>query len=425
MKKFAFLFFILTLTLSAQDYSLGVIYFETAPGGTNLLEEDDKRALSMALTEMTIADLSFLQILTLVDRENLNKVIEEQQLALSGLLDESTTAQAGELLGARYLMTGSLVFTGQITTFSTRITDVESGAILASAVSTGAIEEVFTLQEQAIEELITQWDIPLSRREWELLARRDNLSLRGLISFGNALEASDNGDYEGALSYLQAAVDISPDFELARSLIRMIEERFDRLIQARENDLPLEILDRIDDLAAGDEIAEQDVLKMYWAYMQPLMMGMSYYGSWATMPRGSRGDFFNTIKSYWPQMGLTEEPESMEFIEDYLGRKLFIAHSILEYLLEKDLPQEGFNPYMHPVEGMMGYFLTAFAAISSAPDWKFPPMVNAQGEVVVEMEQYYHILLRYCDMFMNNFPYSAYNATITPMMAVLLEKTGD
>ena len=88
------------------------------------------------------------------------------------MVDESTASEAGELLGARFLLSGGLVFTAGSVTFSARISDTESGEITAAVSRTGEIEALFTLQEEITEELISRWDIPLSRKEWGLSGRK-------------------------------------------------------------------------------------------------------------------------------------------------------------------------------------------------------------------------------------------------------------
>ncbi|MBI9103925.1 MAG: hypothetical protein JEY99_16020 [Spirochaetales bacterium] len=406
----------------SEDFTLGVLYFETSPGDSPGLTREDKQSLSMALNEIMIADLSRLSILTLVERERLNEVLEEQRLALTGFIDETTAAEAGELLGARFLMTGSLIFTGNIVTFSTRITDAESGEVVAAASKSGEISRVFTLQEEVLEEVISEWDIPLSRKQWGYLAERKNLTLRVVINLGKAIEASDVGNFEVALTYLSEAVELSPNFKLAGNMLKQVETRFDQYIRSREEELPLELLEKIDLIAAGDEQASQDAQKMYMAFTMPLTMGCSYYGSWTTMDESVRDYFFeNNIRNSWGQMGLIEAPADMEEVEVLLGQKIYTAYRILEYLLEKDVPFEGYTNYLHPVEGMTAYFLTIFAAISSV-EWTYPPMRNADGDIVVASDQYHDILLRYCDMLLTNFPYSVYATMVTPMMHALISR---
>ncbi|WP_187696306.1 CsgG/HfaB family protein [Xanthovirga aplysinae] len=45
----------------------------------------------------------------LVDRENTDKLLEEQKLGLSGVIDDNTAAEAGALLGVKAVLTGKLV----------------------------------------------------------------------------------------------------------------------------------------------------------------------------------------------------------------------------------------------------------------------------------------------------------------------------
>ncbi|HEY8402724.1 MAG TPA: CsgG/HfaB family protein [Cytophagaceae bacterium] len=45
----------------------------------------------------------------LVDRENTDRIIQEQKLGLSGVVDESTAAQAGKLLGVKAVLVGKIV----------------------------------------------------------------------------------------------------------------------------------------------------------------------------------------------------------------------------------------------------------------------------------------------------------------------------
>ena len=243
-----------------------------------------------------------------------------------------------------------------------------------------------------------------------------------VINLGKAIEASDIGNFEQALTYLSRAVELNPDFEMARTMKQQVEERFNLYIKSREEELPVEMLQKIDLIAEGDQQASKELQQMYMAFTMPMTMGMSYYGSWQSLDGTSRDYFFeNTIRGSWGQMGLTAEPEDMQEIEIVLGKKLYTAYRILEYLLEKEIPFQGFDNYLHPVEGVTAYFLTIFAALSSV-EWTYPPMRNAANEIMVLPEQYDDILLRYCDMFLTNFPYSVYATMVTPMMHTLLAR---
>lgn len=68
--------------------------------------------------------------LTMVDRANTQKFMEEMALGQTGLIDEGTAAQVGNLLGAKIMVTGSVVLLGDKFNVSARIVDVQSASML-------------------------------------------------------------------------------------------------------------------------------------------------------------------------------------------------------------------------------------------------------------------------------------------------------
>lgn len=73
----------------------------------NVKREVDAK-LSQTLTPLLETKMSRLSGITLVARNDIEKINKELQLQDSGLLDESTTVQAGKLLDAKYIVTGSI-----------------------------------------------------------------------------------------------------------------------------------------------------------------------------------------------------------------------------------------------------------------------------------------------------------------------------
>jgi len=66
----------------------------------------EKRLKAFVITELSAIDDPFLRI---VERENLEMVLEEQRMNLSGIVDESTAVEVGNLLGAKAIITGTLI----------------------------------------------------------------------------------------------------------------------------------------------------------------------------------------------------------------------------------------------------------------------------------------------------------------------------
>ena len=69
-----------------------------------------------------IQDKSTAEYVDIINRANVEAVIQEQQLAVSGLVDEASSVRLGQLLGAHEILTGKIL---QVDVVPSRITSVE------------------------------------------------------------------------------------------------------------------------------------------------------------------------------------------------------------------------------------------------------------------------------------------------------------
>jgi tetratricopeptide (TPR) repeat protein len=75
----------------------------TAPAGQ---DAQATKAQAHAMTALTNTGDPFLRV---VDRENMDHLLDEQRLGLSGMVDEQTAVRVGNLLGARAVLMGSVI----------------------------------------------------------------------------------------------------------------------------------------------------------------------------------------------------------------------------------------------------------------------------------------------------------------------------
>lgn len=81
-------------------YAIAVLPF----GGTR--KGEAVRAQALAMNSLTGIDDPFIKV---VDRENMERILEEQRLSMSGVIDEATAVSAGKLIGAQAVLMGTLV----------------------------------------------------------------------------------------------------------------------------------------------------------------------------------------------------------------------------------------------------------------------------------------------------------------------------
>jgi TolB-like protein len=98
----------------------------TAPG-------DARGALLDVLNNALTTSFAGLPQFTMVDRGSLERVLEEQELSLSGLMDTTTAVRVGNLLSAAYIVTGNLIETTESVIIFARIVNVETGTIESAA----------------------------------------------------------------------------------------------------------------------------------------------------------------------------------------------------------------------------------------------------------------------------------------------------
>lgn len=95
-----------------------------------------------------------------IERRLLEKVLSEQKLGATGLVDEQYASKLGKVLGAKIVITGSLMKLQNVIEANARIIDVETGAVVAAEIvrSTSAAK-LEDLVNQMAEKIIK--DFPL------------------------------------------------------------------------------------------------------------------------------------------------------------------------------------------------------------------------------------------------------------------------
>ncbi|MCJ7615461.1 MAG: FlgO family outer membrane protein [Desulfobacterales bacterium] len=84
-----------------------------------------------------------------VERGLLNKILGEQQLSMTGVVDETTATKIGKLLGVKAIISGSVMKLENIWEINARIIDVESASIIAA-------ENVKSSQSTKLQDLVVQ-----------------------------------------------------------------------------------------------------------------------------------------------------------------------------------------------------------------------------------------------------------------------------
>src|SRR2546427_6490661 len=97
--------------LSAQgraDTRPGLAVFPIWNSGSYGQDKENFDALQKGMAAMIISELAANPGARVVEREELQRLLDEQNLGASGRVDDATAAKLGKLVGARYVVAGAV-----------------------------------------------------------------------------------------------------------------------------------------------------------------------------------------------------------------------------------------------------------------------------------------------------------------------------
>lgn len=178
--------------------------------------DPELRPLGRALAEMLVTDLSQTDRLTVLERLQVQMLLDELRLAEQGAVDSTTAARSGRLLGAGRIVQGHVDGTEAELRMRAAVTGVGSGAQGGTVVETDALQRLLDLQKRVALGLYRTLGVELTPAERERVERRPTENIRALLAYGLALEAGDAGDFARAARHFREAAALDPSFSVAR-----------------------------------------------------------------------------------------------------------------------------------------------------------------------------------------------------------------
>ncbi len=161
-------------------------------------------------------DFGKISTMKVVERDKINYVIKEHELQKSGMVDRSTAVRAGKLLGAKYMVFGSITqLDDKHTRMIVRVVDVETSEIIAS-VDREDKPEYSRLEKELVEELAKKLDVTLSDDIKALIREGGTESLDATALYAKGLEYMDRYDYKKAYEFFKKAYELDNNFVEAK-----------------------------------------------------------------------------------------------------------------------------------------------------------------------------------------------------------------
>lgn len=200
-----------------QDTRPGIAVFPFANGGSYGQSKEDFDALERGMAGMMISELNQNPAARLVEREQVQHLIDEQNLGAQGRVDPQTAAKVGKLVGARYIILGNFIdFYGDFRV-DVRLVNTETGEIVKTESDRQQREHLYDIIRTVAAKLMKDANLPALQRGASNEQRMNRqVPTEALTYYSRALLYQDRGQKDKAVEMFNRALAIFPDYAEAQ-----------------------------------------------------------------------------------------------------------------------------------------------------------------------------------------------------------------
>jgi len=214
------IFFIMASPAKPQQ-TLAVLDFDN----NSIFDRERFEPLRKGLAQMFTSELSKVAALRLVERADLQRVVEEMKLAQAGMVDAATAQQVGKLVGAQNLLLGGFVaLGGGKMRIDVRMVTVETGRTVKAEEKTGKENQLFEMVSALNRKLIRDLADKISSADEAALGDLRNVKFSAVLLFSQGVAAEDKGNLALAREKYRAALKEDEGFAAAKARLAAVEK---------------------------------------------------------------------------------------------------------------------------------------------------------------------------------------------------------
>jgi TolB-like protein len=162
--------------------------------------------LGFGLAEMLTTDLAQSSQLQMVERMRIDAILRELKLAETGITNQATAPRAGRLMGARRILTGSIVTLPRNNVrLQARVIDVLDGTVQDLVSADAPLPRIIDAERSLALLLLERMGIALTPAQRAAIEQRQTTQLATLVAFGRGEQAQARGDAVQAVAAFEEA----------------------------------------------------------------------------------------------------------------------------------------------------------------------------------------------------------------------------
>lgn len=177
-------------------------------------DREDLEPLIYALSDMMITDFKFSNALVVLERTQVQTLLDEMALTTSGYTDAVIGARAGRMLRAEYVFQGVLTTLGDDDLQAQAdILDIPSTASAGQLTESAILEQIFDMEKAIVIRTIREvLGVTLTPAEEQRILDNRMGNVLAFLAFGRGLRELDNGNYDAAQQEFDLAKSLDPGY---------------------------------------------------------------------------------------------------------------------------------------------------------------------------------------------------------------------
>lgn len=218
-----------TVAQAANKPTVAVLPFYNAALGKQ--QQEDLAPLSKGIQDLLISELATNPGIRVVERDQIQKILDEQNLSKANMTDPATAVKVGKLLGVHHMVAGTFVvdLKGKMNLVG-KAFSVETGEIeLPNSASNASVEGKVDNFMELIGKLggklnagLKLPDIPARVGEAKKEAPK-KVPYEAIALYSKGLAAADAKNKSEAVTLFKQAIDKFPDFEKAKAELAKLQ----------------------------------------------------------------------------------------------------------------------------------------------------------------------------------------------------------
>lgn len=176
----------------------------------------DVAAMRGPITDVVVTEFAKNQHLALIERAAVEDLLTRQKLLVSGRVSDEDAVRAGKLLGAQYVVVGSIIVIGKESQVSVRVVDVETSTYpTRPAGRRGKSDELLTVIEQLVHEFTADLKLPVRTAA----SVETTIPVAATLAYSRGLDYEKRGKKQEARAMYQKALELAPTHAEAKAAL--------------------------------------------------------------------------------------------------------------------------------------------------------------------------------------------------------------